>query len=209
MRAAFSKQTMFKWVMRILMICCFGVFVSCSNDQPNPAIELDLVDWNPDSVVVDSFELDINNDAIHDIQLKIEKSYQGTSPSGGPYYNYFTKVIALHPEVQLTLGKLEYPPQQVWNCLHLNTPITSDLTWGDAFVLKGQVIAAGNIGVWDINTSEGFVGIRYTENNNDYFGWIKLSVDYDAFLDKRYRITCYEYAFSRTENLILLAGQKH
>lgn len=188
------------------------LMIACSKDDPAPSnnassMEIDHHDWDPDTLVVDSILIDLNNDSSSDLKLVAEKIYQGTSPSGGPYYNYFAKCISVNTDLQISIGTEVDPAQQVWNCLELNDPISTDLTWYDSFILKGQVISAGAIGTWDTNANEGYIGIKFESNGTRNFGWIKVNVNYNGLIENRYEIICFEYALSGTDDAIIHAGQ--
>jgi hypothetical protein len=186
--------------------------VSCAkedqlNNNNSTSIEISYHDWNPDILVVDSILMDLNNDNLDDLKFLIEKNYQGTSPSGGPYYNYFARCISVNPNLKVSLGTEVDPSQQDWNCLELNDPISNNLTWKNSFILNGQVIVAGAIGFWDTNDAEGYIGFKLESNGITNFGWIRINVNYTSFIDKRYEIACLEYAISETNNSIIRAGQ--
>ena len=190
----------------------FILIASCSKDKSvnnsnSSGIEVNHHDWNPDTLVVDSILIDLNNDNLNDLKFLIEKDYQGTSPGEGNYYNYFAKCISINSNLKVSLGTAVHPDQQNWNCLELNDLIFNDLTWSKSFILKGQVIGAGGIGIWDKNNAEGYIGLKLKSNGMTNFGWIKVNVDYNTSIDKHYKIICYEYAISELNNSIIKAGQ--
>ena len=188
------------------------LIASCSKDEPlsidtSVSTEINHYDWNPDTLIFDSLLIDLNNDNIDDLKFLIEKIYQGTSPSGGPYYNYFAKCISVNPELKISLGVEMNPSQQEWDCLEFEDSISTNLTWKNSFTLNGEVIIAGSIGIWDMNNSYGYIGLKFESTQATYFGWININSNYNPLLDKRYEITCFEYAVSETSNFIIKAGQ--
>lgn len=177
------------------------LFISCTKEQtPLAPIVINHYDWNPDSLVVDSMLVDLNNDNADDIKFLIERVYQGATPSGGPYYNYFAKCISVNSEVTISLGNAP-------NCIMTNDLISDELTWETSKILKGQVIAAGDIGDWNICNADGYIGIRFESNGEVFYGWIRVDVNYNDALEKRYEIICFEYAMSETSNAFIEAGQ--
>ncbi|NVK65035.1 MAG: hypothetical protein HWE22_10635 [Flavobacteriales bacterium] len=188
------------------------LIISCSKDETlngngSSTIEINYFDWNPDTLVIDSILIDLQSDGVNDIKFLIEKDYQGLSPSGGPYYNYFARCLSINPNLRVSLGTELNPSQQDWNCLKFNDLISNNLTWNSSFILNGQVIYAGAIGVWDTNDTEGFIGTKLESNGQTNFGWIKINVNSNSFIDKRFEIMCFEYAISETNNVTINAGQ--
>lgn len=189
------------------------LIVSCSKDElsnnnSSNSIEINYYAWSPDTLIVDSMLIDLNNDSINDIKFLIEKDYQGTSPSGGPYYNYFARCISVNSNLKISLGTEVDAVQQEWNCLLFDNSISNNLTWENSFILHGEVINAGAIGVWDTNDSEGYIGVKFESNLSTNFGWIYINTNYNSFIDKKYEITCFSYAISETNNSNIKAGQK-
>lgn len=186
------------------------LIASCSKDKliNNTSAKINYFNWDPDSLVVDSIVVDLNNDNFDDLKFLVQRNYQGTSPSGGSYYNYFATCTSINSALKISLGTELNPSQQTWDCLEFNALISNNLTWNDSYILKGQVISAGAIGVWDTNNPGEYIGIKLESNGASYFGWIKASVNYNYSIEKRYEITCFEYAISETNNATLKAGQK-
>lgn len=196
----------------IIFLTLLLLIVSCAKedqliDDNSASIEITYHDWNPDTLVFDSILVDLNNDNFNDLKFFIEKDYQGTSPSGGPYYNYFAKCISVNHNLTVSLGIEVDPSQRDWNFLEFNNLISNNLTWDSSFVLKGQVVSAGGIGLWDRNDTEGYIGIKFESTEVTNFGWIKVDVNYNSIVDKHYEITCFEYAISETNSTIIKAGQ--
>jgi len=196
----------------IIFIALACLIISCSkevtlDDNGTSPIEINYFDWNPDTLVTDSILIDLQNDGADDIKFLIQKDYQGTSPSGGPYYNYFARCLSINPNVTVSLGTELDPSQQDWDCLKYNHSISNNLTWNNSFILNGRVIAAGSIGFWDTNDTEGYIGIKIESNGVTNFGWIRVNVTYNSAIDKRYEIMCLEYAISETNNATINAGQ--
>ena len=109
------------------------LIISCSKDDTlngngSSTIEINYFDWNPDTLVIDSILIDLQSDGINDIKFLIEKDYQGFSPSGGPYYNYFARCLSINPNLRVSLGTELNPSQQDWNCLKFNDLISNNLT---------------------------------------------------------------------------------
>lgn len=196
----------------IIFIALAFLIISCSkevtlDDNGTSPIEINYFDWNPDTLVTDSILIDLQNDGDDDIKFLIRKDYQGTSPSGGPYYNYFARCLSINPNVTVSLGTELDPYQQDWDCLKYNHLISNNLTWNSSFILNGRVIGAGLIGFWDTNDTEGYIGIKIESNGVTNFGWIRVNVTYNSVIDKRYEIMCLEYAISETNNATINAGQ--
>lgn len=188
---------------------------ACSKDEttttpipPPPPAKISYYDWSPDIEVYDSVFIDLNHDSIADIRFQCSKVYQGSSPSGGAYYNYFVNCLSANANVGVSLGVETDPSQRLWDCLLTDDIISDSLTWNDSFTLEGSVIVAGGIGIWDINpVHEGYVAFRIKSAESSNFGWLRIHTEFNAFAE-RYEITCFEYAISETANKTIKAGQK-
>jgi len=182
-----------------------ALLIACSKDDVQKKIN--YFNWDPDVTVVDSLRLDVNNDSIDDIMFLVKKDLQGASPSGGSYYNYLAQCYALNSTVKLSLGKLTSPSQQKYTCFNVNDLISNDMYWDSSYVLNAQVIAAGNVGFWDFNTSYGYLGIQVEADGGRYFGWIHLNVNYNSLSDKHYEFLLYDFALCATKNATLNVGE--
>jgi hypothetical protein len=105
------------------------------------------------------------------------------------------------------MGTETNPNQQEWDCLVLNDSISNNLSWRDLFLLKGNVIGAGNVGIWDTNQQTGYLATRISQGGSTYFGWIRVNVSSNGAWDNLYQITCYEFATSDTDQAIIKVGQ--
>lgn len=197
---------------KLILIAIALLIISCSKDEVinnNISFNIDVnhYNWSPDTLIVDSFLIDLDNDYDNDLKFLIKKDYQGTSPSGGSYYNYFAQCSSINSNLKVSLGNEVVNSQSNWNCLKFNHSISNNLTWKKSFNLKGTVVGAGEIGFWDINDNDGYIGLKFETNGIINFGWIKAEVNNNYFIDKRYEIKCLEYAISETQNALIKAGQ--
>jgi len=157
-------------------------------------------DWIPDTTTTDSILLDFDGDNIFDLKFLVEKTYQGSTPSGGPYYNYFSKVISLNNNLLISLGTELDTSFQTWNCIEYGDLISENLTWKSSFILNGSVIFAGSIGLWDTNNNQGYLCLKFMTNQNNKWGWINLTSTIN-------NITLNEYAINENINQLIKAGQ--
>jgi len=190
----------------LLFSISFAFLIGCSKDHVKKKIN--YYNWDPDITVVDSLKLDVNKDSIEDIMFLIKKDLQGISPSGGPYFNYLAQCLRLNPAVKISLGKLTSSSQQNYTCFKVNDLISNDNYWDTSLLLKAQIIAAGNVGCWDLNTSYGYLAIQVEADGGKYFGWIHLDVSYNGSSDKHYEFLLYDYALCETKNATLSVGEK-
>lgn len=186
----------------IYALLLLTLVVSCKKNKSKASYDIRHYDWSPDSTVLDSVFLDLNNDHIDDLKFVLSKTLQGSTPSGGPYYNYSSNVVALNNDLLLSLGtKLpQSNANDPWDCLKLNDAIGPHLTWDSSFRLNYHVIIAGHVGTWDTNTNEGFIGLKFKIGQSSNWGWIKVSTTIT-------KITLKEYAINELLNQPIAAGQ--
>lgn len=189
----------------IYLISFLTIIMSCSKNETINPIEVFYHDWDPDTLIIlgenGSFSIDLNNDNIDDLKFESERNL-GFSPSGGSYViSSFRKVFSVNEDLKISLGK-QHPnaahSYSDWNCLKFSDWISNGLTWRDNFILSGYVNGWGNVGVWNYNDFENYIGLKFEMNQSTYFGWIKLT-DLIVRLD--------EYAISETQNAVIYTGQ--
>ena len=187
------------------------IIISCSKNEVsiNEDIPIDIYhyDWDPDTVVflgsIDSIIIDLNNDNIDDLIFRNQTAY-GSAPGGGETYTLYStsEVESVNEALKISMGTHNTPTGSNyldWNCLSFNDPILNELTWENSFYLIGYVHGSGDIGVWNHNDHEGYIGLKFETNQSTYFGWIKINKDSGTAF-------C-EYAISETNNATILAGQ--
>ena len=160
-------------------------------------------DWQPDTVITDSILVDVDFDTFPDIIFRRLTFYAGASPSSGSYYNYFATVSAIDSSVLVSPGVQLDASGQFWNCLDSGEAVNQSLTWGSGYNIRGEVIMAGAIGIWDTNINGGYIGFQLSKLGRKNYGWIKVAAQ------ARTSIILSEFAINHTSSLSIAAGQRH
>ena len=195
---------------KILLPLTLLLVISCSKENetqpPTPIVttfDIHHFDWVPNTIITDSIRLDLNSDNNFDLEFKLTATYQGSTPSGGPYYNYSSNIISLDSNLLISLGT-KLPPSSSsydpWDCLEFNDMISENLTWERSFRLNYSVIYAGDVGTWDINKNEGYVALKFNTAQKNKWGWIKLTSTSSNIILK-------EYVINENLNQPIFAGQ--
>lgn len=175
--------------LKSLLLAALVFLFACKKSDESPHASPDDIhgyDWLPDTMTTDSISIDVDSDSIYDIQFSVFSVYAGSTPSGGPYYNYFAQVMVLDSVVSLSPGVESTSGSPYWNCLDSGQVIGPSLNWSPMFNLHAYVVMAGSVGIWDMNTPHGYIALRKHTAAGYRYGWIRLqasilSVSLDAF----------------------------
>jgi hypothetical protein len=179
---------------KIIGLLFLAALVSCSKTDDNINEDVSYTNLQPDVLVTDSFFMDVNKDGEKDIKLYVEKVYQGNSPSGNPTYNYFARGIALKSNVSVSAGMQYSVSQNLWNCLQFGSFVSSELSWTDSLTLRGNMVGKGAMGVWDINPSYDFMGVKFKDGTKSNYGRVRLIDNYHSLAVNPYEMVVGEYA---------------
>jgi len=183
------------------------LLISCSKQEEEINTDIAYRNLEPNVVVTDSFLIDINTDGEMDVMFFVEKDFQGYSPTGESTYNYFSRCIAKNSNVSVSAGTRISTSQNKWNCLQYESYVSSQITWLQKLTFNGKIIGADDVGIWDINPSYDFIGVKIENGTKSYYGWVRLVTSFDTVSDNGYTITVGEYAYMISNNIVIRAGQ--
>jgi len=155
------------------------------------------------------YAIDMDNDGTTDFTLKVGK-FSGSSSKGVSYAG--TGVAILPSGTNGVAKKVKVSGSTSTSyalAMNANDNINNSLTWYTASgSSSGLVLAAkGNLGPANFtsgqfhNTTNKYLGVKFTTGANTYYGWIRLDVgDYNTY-------TLKDWAYENTANTAIMAGQ--
>ncbi|MDG1147388.1 MAG: hypothetical protein P8N52_03685 [Crocinitomicaceae bacterium] len=175
----------------LIGLSCIIVFVvtscikpsTCPSESASNTSEIEHYDWTPDLIITDSIALDLDSNGVDDLLFFTTSEIAGSTSSGGAYYNESAKVKSINPKVSFSFGNqllenITY--DNSYDCLEEGDIINNDLTWYDfssSVSIKKKYFSGVflHLGIWDVNPSYGYIGVKVEGLVGNCFYWIKLS----------------------------------
>jgi hypothetical protein len=171
-------------------------------------------DVNPDSTTtqssngVSNYAIDMNTDGTDDFTISVfigNKAFAGFSGSGTEIYltPASSNDAVAGKSTTVVTTTITYV-----SALNANDNISSALSWYSGGGSPGTFALAAKItspypttfGQF-ANTTDKYIGVKFTANSNTYYGWIRLDVgNYNTFTVK-------DWAYENTPGQAILAGQ--
>ena len=100
---------------------------------------------------------------------------------------------SLNPELSIS-----WRPENFYK-FNFGDTISDSCVWSNIYTLDriGPSLC-GSGGRWRDNGNEGYLGLKFTSNNESNYGWIKVLVGF----------RCFGYAVSQTKGAVITVGQK-
>jgi len=176
----------------LLLICFFSANVIKSqviyrDIIPDKRINSHLNSWG-NCTKEEQFELDITGDSIDNFTFSATCSeYPYSTITIKSQHNTFDKFVG----------------DEYVDTLYFGDPINNDLSWttGDKIILRIKEYPLTYYGKWELN-KEGFIGIKIIDQDNSYFGWIRLVVT-----DEVEEAIIKDFAISTISNQPIFAGE--
>ena len=166
----------------------------------------------PDEIINgdgDTYNLDLDNNGVPDYVF--QTAVNGTYRYAGVYMYYATNIIAGIYYTNSSNGfKYGYP-----FALAAGIPIDDNLSFFDiydilftyqsqnVFIVPGMfsIFGGSSVGYWGGQVDQ-YLGLKFTDGTNNYFGWARCDVSDDATT-----ITVKDYAYNATAETAIGAGE--
>jgi hypothetical protein len=160
----------------------------------------------------DSYDLDLNNDGNVDfvLQLQTNTSFQraGIAPyplsTGNPNailgtYYFANPAIFPYPAL-LAQGDPINAAQPQFNLASIAFTVSSNLVYIQPAFLS--IYNGSTYGKWQGGVTDGYVGLKFTDGTDNFFGWARCDVN-----DVATQIVIKDYAYNTNPDQALFAGQ--
>ncbi|MCH2228777.1 MAG: hypothetical protein MK105_00435 [Crocinitomicaceae bacterium] len=173
---------------QLILVITILLLASCLKDkvashEPQAYYSVEYTDWS-NTTVSDSLLLDLNNDGVADLRLKLYDYIAGETETG-VFWNQLASIMSINDNFSFSFGTEH--AQNDFDCLKMNDLINNDITWyGNGVqynfhtnIFTGQYL---NIGVWDLFNHDNHIGYRQKLGDSYHYGWIELNTSWSEII---------------------------